>query len=289
MLEVRATKKIPFRNALMTAMTISCATTLIGCNSAGRSNGSITNPNPAAANFNSAGSDPQAIVIADQVMEAQGGRAAWDSTRYITFNFFGRRSHLWDKLTGDVRIEHTDAKNEKITYLLNVHTQEGRVLSDAQGESTDPQLLERGYGAWVNDTYWLVMPFKLKDDGVTLKYLGMGEAAAGTEAHVLQLTFDHVGVTPLNKYHVYVNDETHLVEQWDFFMTAEDAEPRMSTPWTNYLPYGEAGQEILLSNGRGDQREIVQVNVLSEIPDGALTSFEPVDWEALAMPSANGL
>ncbi len=45
--------------------------------------------NPAADGFDMAGSDPKAVEIADQVMQAMGGRKAWDNTHYISWNFFG--------------------------------------------------------------------------------------------------------------------------------------------------------------------------------------------------------
>ncbi|HHL71578.1 MAG TPA: hypothetical protein ENJ29_03615, partial [Bacteroidetes bacterium] len=46
--------------------------------------------NPPAPGFNLADSDARAIAIADEVMQALGGRRAWDKTRYITWRFFGR-------------------------------------------------------------------------------------------------------------------------------------------------------------------------------------------------------
>ena len=61
--------------------------------------------NPPAEGFNLEGSDPEAIEVADQVMEAMGGREAWDNTRHIAWNFFGSRDLVWDKWTGDVRID----------------------------------------------------------------------------------------------------------------------------------------------------------------------------------------
>ena len=60
--------------------------------------------NPAAPGFNQANSDAKAIALADAVMEAQGGRQAWDETRFLDWNFFGRRRLLWDKQENKVRI-----------------------------------------------------------------------------------------------------------------------------------------------------------------------------------------
>ena len=53
--------------------------------------------NPPADGFNSAQSDIEAVEIADQVMMAMGGRAAWDATRYLAWDFFGARKLIWDK------------------------------------------------------------------------------------------------------------------------------------------------------------------------------------------------
>ena len=47
--------------------------------------------NPPAEGFDIEGSNPIAILLADQVMNNMGGRASWDNTRFISWNFFGRR------------------------------------------------------------------------------------------------------------------------------------------------------------------------------------------------------
>ena len=126
--------------------------------------------NPPAPGFNAAGSDPKAIALADEVMAAMGGRANWDATRYITWRFFGFRLHVWDKWTGDIRFEQGD-----LTVLMNIHSKEGRAFV-AGAEISDPDTLaaklDHGYRAWINDSYWLVMPYKLKDTGVTLRLSG---------------------------------------------------------------------------------------------------------------------
>ncbi|MCP4202801.1 MAG: hypothetical protein GY769_12815, partial [bacterium] len=73
--------------------------------------------NPAAEGFLAAESDAEAIAIADRVMERLGGRQAWDATRVVTWKFFGDRFHVWDRHTGDVRIEGTD-RETKQPYLI---------------------------------------------------------------------------------------------------------------------------------------------------------------------------
>ena len=226
--------------------------------------------NPAMPGFDLDGSDAEAIEIADEVMEALGGRQAWDDTRCITWKFFGRRTHVWDKHTGNLRYE-----NEDTLVLMNLNTKTGRVWKAGQ-EVTDPaerdEALKGGESAWINDAYWVFMPYKLKDTGVTLKYLGKGTTQAGASADVLELTFKNVGRTPENKYHVYVDDESRLVTQWDYYPQASDAEPRFQLPWLEWERHGA----ILLSASRGE-RQHEDVAVLAGVPDSVFESPDPVN------------
>lgn len=226
--------------------------------------------NPPAPGFQLEASDAQAIEIADEVMQALGGRAAWDQTRIVRWLFFGRRLHYWDKWSGDVRIEAGDK-----LVLMNIGTKTGRAWEKGV-EVTHPdsltQLLEDGFAWWTNDSYWVFMPYKLKDTGVTLKYLGDGRTEAGSEADVLELTFVDVGRTPENKYHVYVDKQSRLVTQWDFYPTASDPEPRFKLPWEEWTKSGE----ILLSPSRGERRH-ENLACLRDVPDSVFESPDPVD------------
>ena len=237
-------------------------------------------PNPPAAGFDLQGSDPQAIEIADRVMVELGGRQAWDETRYLTWSFFGRRRHLWDKQTGDIRIEGVDRETElPYLILMNLHTGDGRAWKDGTLVNDPDELsvmLESGESIWINDSYWMFMPYKLKDSGVTLDYLGKAEMLDGREAELLQLTFEAVGRTPENKYYVYVATDSDLVEQWDYYPNATDDEPRFSSPWHNWQRYGQ----ILLSDNRGDNGHN-DIAVVEALPPEVLTSPDPVDWQAL--------
>ncbi len=228
--------------------------------------------NPPAPGFNAEASDPQAIRIADEVMQAMGGRKNWDDTRYIVWNFFGRRKLFWDKYSGNVRIEMGNA-----VYLVNIHNNTGKVRIGEEIVTHPDSLREhvnRGISAWINDGYWLFMPFKLKDSGVTLRYLGVQTTADGRPADVLQLTFEKVGRTPDNKYHVFVDKETRLVTQWEYFTKYTDEKPAIANPWSDYRRYGK----ILLSGNRGPNRQLTEIGVYAALPAEVFESFAPVDY-----------
>lgn len=217
--------------------------------------------NPPAPGFNAAGSDERAMQLADQVMQAMGGRTAWDTTRYFQWNFLGFRNLLWDKQTGNVRIE---VPRDSAIYAINVQDDIGKVRLKGR-EITQPDSLakyvQRGKEIWINDSYWLFMPFKLKDSGVTLSYAGEDTLTGGGAAEVLELRFEGVGVTPQNRYEVYVDPEDHLVKQWAFYPEAAMDTPRFVLPWNDYQTYGS----LKLGGERGE-RDISDIQVLEEVP-----------------------
>ncbi len=208
-------------------------------------------------------SDAKAVAIADEVMQAMGGKQAWDDTRYLSWNFFNRRKLVWDKQAGLCHIEWT-TRPQKIIVNLNNGT--GKVRLNGI-EQTHPDSLAKyldiGKKVWINDSYWLVMPFKLKDPGVTLKFLGESQTESGEAADLLQMTFAGVGVTPDNKYHVWVDKKTRLVTQWAFFEKFSDEKPGLVNPWGGYKRCGK----ILLSPDRGKARgSLDPVEVLENVP-----------------------
>lgn len=236
--------------------------------------------NPAATGFDHDGSDPEAIEIADEVMQAMGGREAWDKTRHIRWRFMGRRLHAWDKHTGDIRVEGKERDTgEGYVVLMNIHTKQGRAWRSG-AEITDPEdlaaMLDRGEAIWINDSYWMFMPYKLKDSGVTLAYAGGGTLRDERQADVLELTFQEVGRTPENKYHVFVSRDRHLVEQWSFFAKADDPEPRFTNPWGNWKQYGA----ILLSDDRGENAH-TDLAVFESLPREVYKDPAPVDWSTI--------
>jgi len=224
--------------------------------------------NPAAKGFNHQDSDAKAISIADQVMIAMGGREAYDKTEYISWNFFGSRKLWWNKNNGDVRIE---SQKEDFKVQMNIHTMEGKVWKDSilltQPDSLE-KYLKQGKNIWINDSYWLVMPYKLKDSGVTLKYIGE-ENSDTIKADILELSFKEVGKTPENKYQVYVDKKTNLVNQWAFYSKATDEAARFVTPWSGYKKF----ENILLSGDRG-RGQLTEIRVGPELADELHATLE---------------
>ncbi len=228
--------------------------------------------NPPAPGFKEDASDAKAIEIADQVMKAMGGRENWDKTRLISWNFFGARTLYWDKATHRARIDYPE---DTLQIILHLNKMEGKVQKNGveiQDSDSLQNYIQRGKSVWINDSYWLVMPFKMKDSGVTLKYLREDTTQRGEKAHVLQLTFDKVGNTPENKYEVYVDQEKNLVTQWAYYREATQDSANFVLPWLDYKKHGN----ILLSGNR-DRRQITDIVVTDSVPETLFDSFAPVE------------
>lgn len=233
----------------------------------------VTDPNPPADGFNAVGSDAQAIAIADSVVKYHGGRRAYDDTRYLRWNFFGVRDLTWDKEDQLVRIE---VPEQDIIYLLDYS--DGDDLTGAvrkQGvEMTNPDslalYLQSANSIFINDSYWLVQPFKLKDSGVTLRYGGQANDPQNDRpSEVLELTFSGVGDTPGNRYRLFVDQENYRINTWQFFRDAASEEPTIETPYNGYAQYGD----IYLSGDRGGRFQLGDITAPEDLDATVFTNF----------------
>jgi hypothetical protein len=190
--------------------------------------------------------ESKATAIADQVMRALGGRAAWDRLPGLRWTFEvsvndtlrpGRR-HAWDKMNGWHRVEGQTRAGVPYCYIGNLDRDEGRAWMDGnaiEGDSLQ-KLLKRSKSMWINDAYWMLMPYKLRDPGVHLSYDG-DTLIAGITYDRLALSFENVGDTPGDRYWVYVNRANHRVERWDMVLEG-DQPPAKSYTWEGWEQHG---------------------------------------------------
>jgi hypothetical protein len=221
--------------------------------------------------------DPEAAAAAQRTLEAMGGEEAWEATRFLRFNFFGFRLHHWDRYTGRHRLEGKNREGDSYLVLHNVRTREGEAWVNGERQQGDAakEWLERAYGAWVNDSYWLLMPYKLRDPGVNLTYEGQ-EEIEGTAYDKLKLTFDGVGLTPGDTYWAWINRGTGLMDRWAYRLEGWEAD-RAPTPWLwqGWQTYGGvklAPRRKNLEDGR--ETELGELAVFDQLPDAVFTAVE---------------
>jgi uncharacterized protein DUF6503 len=189
--------------------------------------------------------DPAAVAVARRALEAMGGAQAFATLRTLKFDFVVERDgkevarvhHVWDRWDGRYRIEGVNRDGKNFRTLFNVQ-QQGTGRSWLDGKELDGEALkkalERAYGRFINDTYWLLMPAKMQDPGVNLASEGESEKD-GKTYDVVRLTFsDGVGLTPKDTYWAYVSKDSGLMERWEFVLTDQKAEDREAFLWTDW-------------------------------------------------------
>jgi hypothetical protein len=182
----------------------------------------------------STASDPRAVAIADRVMETLGGKSRWDALVGLRWSFesarndtvLNTRRHSWNKHTGWHRVSGTGRDGAPFVFIHNLNTGEGRAWmggQEIQGDSL-AKLLTRAKAIWINDTYWLLMPYKLRDPGVTLGYadtVRTGDQVCDKVA----LSFRNVGNTPGDRYWVHVDRATGRVVKWEMVLQGNQPPP----------------------------------------------------------------
>ena len=204
--------------------------------------------------------DPRAVEIANAVEQAVAPGGGWEKVAALQFSFRVAKDgavkadyrHLWDVRTGQYRVDWTEQDGSERRVIFNVATKQGKAfqhlippVSHKPGGEEEPlpnpivgwftiheirarKMIQEAYARFINDTYWLLMPLKMKDQGVNLDY--DGEVKRDGETYdVVKLTFDHVGLTPGDTYWVHVNRRTHLVDRWEYILQDQDA-PKGAEP-----------------------------------------------------------
>lgn len=193
--------------------------------------------------------DAKAAEVARSFDNVIGGQAAWESVPYVRFDFvvvkegkeLARFRHWWDKRHGRDRVEGPDETGRVVATIVNLADRKGKSFTAGFADKDSASMaahVQSGYERWVNDTYWLMMPFKLRDPGTNLKYDGVKKGPAGVEWDLLELTFDSgVGLTPKDHYWLYVNRKTHLMDKWEYLLQ-DMKPPAQSATWEGWEKFG---------------------------------------------------
>ena len=223
---------------------------------------------------------PELVTVADsvafRVLEASGGERALRSLPHLRFNFGveGRppRKHLWKPSTGDYRLEYT-RNDTDFVVLFNVQTQEGTAFRNGEVSPNSAALVERAYGAFINDTYWLMMPTKMLDPGVRRSLVPDSSSATHD---VLRLTFQDVGLTPGDTYYVWVNKNSGMVDRWHYVLQSGSEQ---ACDWESYEELEGPEGPVRLSSRKACSRWTMMTDGLDTpfaVPEGAFSSPQPL-------------
>lgn len=139
------------------------------------------------------GSSPEKADALALIMQTSLNKQAWDSTNYVAWTFKGVHDFVWDKKNQFVYVKWE--KNEAYLNLKDWQKgkafQEGKEIKDAQLDV----LRGKAWALFCNDSYWLIAPFKVFDEGVTRKIVINDD-----KSESLLVTYNSGGVTPGDSY-----------------------------------------------------------------------------------------
>lgn len=203
----------------------------------------------AAAPLLGQGTDARADALGKALIASLGGEKAWDQARQFRFDFvvdregktIARFSHVWDRYTGDYRVSGTDKTGAPFIVYFNVNTKDGQALVNgkpAEGEAKDA-MLKNAYGRFINDTFWLLAPWKVFDPGVHRAYDGEKPCpdGGGGTCEILKLSFDNVGLTPKDVYWLWIKKDDHKMVAWQYVLNGAAEEPT-TVLWKDWKSMG---------------------------------------------------
>jgi hypothetical protein len=196
--------------------------------------------------------DPRAVALVDRWIEAAGGSGHWDAVSDVRYTMTTvwydtatgselrrRPRHVWISKHANgfrVRVERTEAEGDYVQVWTGDAawaTLDGRVLPDTARAVREIPMVAGDL------SYWIGLPWKLRDPGVRLDYFDTDPHAAGAGVAV---SFDPgVGLHPGDRYWYYFGDptsaeptEAHFIEE------GRAAEARERTRWSDWQRAGSA-------------------------------------------------
>jgi hypothetical protein len=221
------------------------------------------------------------------VLDAFGGREAWESLRYLRFTFAMEPGdsrneaawHLWDRKADRYRVEWREG-DSTVVAVFDTGSRAGDVY--VGGVPVEPAardaLLETAYRRFINDTYWLMAPVKMLDPGVTRAYVA---DSSNAEFDVVRLTFGDVGLTPGDTYWMYVSRETNAIEKWAMVLEGNPTAPPAVWFWREYRDFEVPAGVVRFATRKevpdGSFAVVTdEIETPSNVPDSLFTSPHPV-------------
>ena len=194
---------------------------------------------------------PEADELALKIQKAVK-HDAYLNTDFIQWSFRNKHHYLWNKSNGTVEVRWDDHKVAlDLTQPDNskVYTEAKAITDNAQKQ----KLIGKALAFFNNDSFWVVAPHKLFDQGVTREIVTLED-----DSNALLVTYQSGGTTPGDSY-LWKVDENYLptsYQMWVSILPIGGVEATW-TGWTNtesgaYLSQKHrlAGFEIPISNLR---------------------------------------
>ncbi|APZ47910.1 hypothetical protein BW723_17120 [Polaribacter reichenbachii] len=161
--------------------------------------------------------------LADKILKALK-HEAYKETKFIEWSFAGKRSFNWDKKNHIVDVSWDDFK----VNLYPEDLEKSIVFFEGvKQEDTDEKIVKRAWDIFNNDSFWLVAPHKLYDDGVIRTIENIENETA------LRITYTSGGTTPGDAY-VWILDENYVPKSYKMYLKNRGKQGTLVT-WDDWV------------------------------------------------------
>jgi hypothetical protein len=167
--------------------------------------------------------------MANDLWKASGGEN-WAKVKEVHFTFVVEQEgktlfsaqHVWNVPAGTDEVKWKDKQGK-----------EHQVTANLTAPASDEEA-KTAYGRWVNDSYWLLAPLKIHDQGVKVE-AGEPKDMKGVACETIRLKFEKVGLTPTDQYVFYIDPKTKLPMAWDYIPASGEG---MQATWEKFQSFG---------------------------------------------------
>lgn len=152
---------------------------------------------------------PEADSLAQKMLAAVG-KAGWDSTRYVSWNYSERNSIVWDKTANQAEVKWKDKR-----ALLKPDESYGIAFGEDAQKLEGPKaekVLDAAWKIFYNDGFWLNAPVKVFDPGTSRSLITLEDGKQG-----LLVSYASGGATPGDAY-LWILDEKYKPVKWKMWV-----------------------------------------------------------------------
>lgn len=165
----------------------------------------------------------QADALAHKMLDALDYEA-YKTTNYIEWTYKKRRHYEWDKKNNTCNVFWKE--NKVVLDLNNLSKSKVYIHSFKNESDMAKELIEKATSYFFNDSFWLVAPYKVFDDGVERRLV-----ITEDKKEALLVSYTSGGITPGDSY---------------LWLLEDNGKPKSFKMWTSILPIG--GLEASWSN-----------------------------------------
>lgn len=180
-----------------------------------------------------------------------------DSAEPVAHAELLRRRYRWEPLAKRVTILHRlepftlDISRDLGPFVSNPH--EHADLWSEVAPDQDPVVASQAYAAFINDSFWLIAPYKLADEGAERSLLPDGR---------LQVRYAAGGVTPGDTYTVTLGSPAEPITRWEYQLASGR---QGEADWSGWHAFGPLR---LATRHPAGAREIALEDIRVERPEG---------------------